>query len=109
MRFSITPSFTVLFRHFFAVAFYSIWVMFTHPHPVMGPDEKITYIVPGWDAYPYLFLKSLQVVRTSFARPMSSILIFGSALVVLGRLHRVRPAHVGRDPMVVSVLHGQCV
>ena len=59
----ITPSFTVLFRHFFAVAFYSIWVMFTHPQPVLDENEKITYVAPGWDAYPYLLVKSLQVVR----------------------------------------------
>ena len=60
---SITPSFTVLFRHFFAVAFYSIWVMFTHPQPVVGDGEKVAYVVPGWEAYPYLLLKSLSVVR----------------------------------------------
>ena len=60
----ISPDPFLLFRHFFAVAFYSIWVMFTHPQPVVGDGEKVAYVVPGWEAYPYLLLKSLSVVRT---------------------------------------------
>lgn len=108
---SITPSFAVLFKHFFAVAFYSIWVMFTQPQPVLGLDEKITYLVPGWEVYPYLLLKSLYVVRVppfpppplpSCLRSMLHADLTPSRPTVLDGLHRVRPAHVGRDAVVVS-------
>ncbi|PSR97092.1 hypothetical protein PHLCEN_2v4373 [Hermanssonia centrifuga] len=61
----IIASPAVLFRHFFAVAFYSIWVMFTHSHPVSTADGKIVHVVPGWDAYPYLIIKSIQVFWTA--------------------------------------------
>lgn len=64
MRDSVIASPAVLFWHFFSVAFYSIWVMFTHPHTVMGPDGKSTQVVPSVDSYPYLILKSFHVVRT---------------------------------------------
>lgn len=99
---SITPSFAVLFRHFFAVAFYSIWVMFTHPHPVLGADEKVTYVVPGWEAYPYLLLKSLQVVRPDISSTLASPSLTTTPLTVLDRLHRVRASDVVRGSMVVS-------
>lgn len=78
----------MLFRHFFAVAFYSLWVMFTQPQAVLGPDEKLTYVVPGWEAYPYLLFKSLQVVRAvsflfpSISRPFLTLLQFWTACVV---------------------------
>ncbi|GJE95952.1 squalene monooxygenase [Phanerochaete sordida] len=55
----------VLFWHFFSVAFYSIWVLFTHPHTVIGADGKPTRVVPGIDAYPFLFIKSIQVFWTA--------------------------------------------
>lgn len=59
----ITPSFTLLFRHFFTVAFYSIWVMFTHPRPrkIDGTDKPVV-VAPGFDEYPYLTVKAFQVV-----------------------------------------------
>ena len=63
---SVIASPAVLFWHFFSVAFYSIWVMFTHPYTIMGADGKPTQVVPSVDSYPYLFLKSIQVVRSSF-------------------------------------------
>lgn len=59
----ITPSFALLFRHFFTVAFYSIWVMFTHPQPrKLEGTDKTMFVVPGFDEYPYLIVKSFQVV-----------------------------------------------
>ncbi|KAI0804658.1 squalene monooxygenase [Irpex lacteus] len=61
----IIASPAVLFWHFFSVAFYSIWVMFTHPRAVRGPDGKTTYVTPSWDLYPLYFLKSIQVFWTA--------------------------------------------
>jgi hypothetical protein len=69
--FSIAPSPVLLASHFFAVAFYSIWVMFTHPsprhslkHPITScNDEKPIYTVARLDQYPQLLVKSIRVVR----------------------------------------------
>jgi squalene monooxygenase len=67
---SLVPSPALLFRHFFAVAFYSIWVMFTHPRRVSAPSlaEKANgqvevWVTPGVLEYPALFIKAIQVVR----------------------------------------------
>ncbi|EIN06316.1 squalene epoxidase-like protein [Punctularia strigosozonata HHB-11173 SS5] len=63
---AITPSPFLLFRHFFAVAFYSIWVMFTHPRPVPVPGQlKPVMAKPGIDEYPALLLKSVRVFWTA--------------------------------------------
>ncbi|KAI0338693.1 squalene monooxygenase [Trametopsis cervina] len=61
----IIASPAVLFWHFFSVAFYSIWVMFTHPRALVGADGKTTLVTPTWDAYPLYFLKSIQVFWTA--------------------------------------------
>ncbi|KAI0683848.1 squalene monooxygenase [Cytidiella melzeri] len=61
----IIASPAVLFWHFFSVAFYSIWVMFTHPRAVPGPDGKTTFVVPTWDSYPIYVIKSFQVFWTA--------------------------------------------
>ena len=39
----IAQSPMLLAYHFFGVAFYSIWVMFTHPQLVSSPSEKPVY------------------------------------------------------------------
>ncbi|KAJ3765233.1 squalene epoxidase [Lentinula raphanica] len=55
-----------LFYHFFAVAFYSIWVMFTHPRLVQrGPGLKPELITPSFIDYPFLFVKALFVIWTA--------------------------------------------
>lgn len=59
----IAPSVLLLAYHFFAVAFYSIWVMFTHPRVISQPGEKPVYAIPSLDQYPFLLVKSVQVVR----------------------------------------------
>lgn len=59
----IIASPAVLFWHFFSVAFYSIWVMFMHPHTVIGSDGKPIEVIHSIDQYPFLFMKSIQVVR----------------------------------------------
>ncbi|KAH9933976.1 squalene monooxygenase [Epithele typhae] len=51
----------LLFRHFFTVAFYSIWVMFTHPRQVGVIDGKPVLRRPRPDEYPFLAFKSIQV------------------------------------------------
>ncbi|RDB27679.1 Squalene monooxygenase [Hypsizygus marmoreus] len=62
----ITPSPVLLFSHFFAVAFYSIWVMFTNPQPIRASTTgKPLYAAPSIDQYPALFLKSLRVFWTA--------------------------------------------
>ncbi|KAI0319655.1 squalene epoxidase-like protein [Amylostereum chailletii] len=56
----------LLFRHFFAVALYSIWVMFVRPRPAASIDgEKPVYAAPGLDEYPLLFLKAIRVFWTA--------------------------------------------
>ncbi|KAJ7225978.1 squalene epoxidase-domain-containing protein [Mycena pura] len=63
---ALAPSPALLTYHFFAVAFYSIWVMFTHPNPVPGrPDEKPRLAVPRIDQYPFLLFKSVRVFYTA--------------------------------------------
>ncbi|RPD70011.1 squalene monooxygenase [Lentinus tigrinus ALCF2SS1-7] len=55
----------MLFRHFFTVAFYSIWVLFTHPRQVGVVDGKPILRRPRPDEYPFLAFKSLQVFWTA--------------------------------------------
>jgi len=64
----VSPSFFTLFRHFFTVAFYSIWILFTHPRPVPGRVDvngKPLYAIPGVDEYPMLFIMSIQTMWTA--------------------------------------------
>ncbi|KAG6915714.1 hypothetical protein DXG01_010272 [Tephrocybe rancida] len=59
----ITPSPLLLAFHFFAVAFYSIWVMFIHPQPPRTPSSK-PRAAPLY-TYPSLSLKALRVFWTA--------------------------------------------
>jgi squalene monooxygenase len=73
----ITPSPVLLAYHFFSVAFYSIWVMFTHPHVVpasrhipngnghVNGNLKPVYATACIHQYPALFIKSLRVFWTA--------------------------------------------
>ncbi|TFK37464.1 squalene epoxidase [Crucibulum laeve] len=62
----IAPSPVLLFSHFFSVAFYSIWVMFTHPRQIgASQDGKPVYATARLDQYPFLFIKSVQVFWTA--------------------------------------------
>lgn len=67
----IAPSPVLLANHFFSVAFYSIWVMFTHPRPIIPSDpsdpHKIQYVTARIDEYPALVLKSFRVVSRHFS------------------------------------------
>ncbi|KAL6303585.1 squalene monooxygenase [Sparassis latifolia] len=58
----IKQSPALLFYHFFAVALYAIWVMFTHPRLVATGDEKPRLEAPRIDEYPALFIKCIQVL-----------------------------------------------
>lgn len=60
----MAPSPWLLFTHFFSVAFYSIWVLFTHARLVPG-GEKPMYAVPTVDMYPELAVKSVRVFYTA--------------------------------------------
>ncbi|TFY74160.1 hypothetical protein EWM64_g9852 [Hericium alpestre] len=63
---AIAPDPVVLAKHFFAVAFYSLWVMFTHPRPVYAPGaDKPTYVAPRLDQYPLLVIKAFRVFWTA--------------------------------------------
>ncbi|KAJ8084774.1 Squalene epoxidase [Marasmius tenuissimus] len=62
----IAQSPTLLMYHFFSVAFYSIWCMFTHPRPVrLRKDDKPKLITPSVAEYPSLALKSVAVIYTA--------------------------------------------
>ncbi|CCM03056.1 uncharacterized protein FIBRA_05175 [Fibroporia radiculosa] len=60
----LEQSTVLLARHFFAVAFYAIWVMFTHPRD-LRVAEKPVYARPRLDEYPLLLLKCIQVFWTA--------------------------------------------
>ncbi|KAJ7630502.1 squalene epoxidase-domain-containing protein [Roridomyces roridus] len=63
---AIVPSPALLAYHFFSVALYSIWVMFTHPRVVPSPSgEKPRLVRPRVDEYPFLFLKGIRVFYTA--------------------------------------------
>ncbi|KAI0078005.1 squalene monooxygenase [Panus rudis PR-1116 ss-1] len=63
---AITPDPALLFRHFFAVALYSIWVLFTHPQPrYIKSSGKPDMVVPSWEDYPFLILRSIHVFWTA--------------------------------------------
>lgn len=59
----LAPSPSLLFYHFFYVALYSIWVMFTHPRPIPNPanPDKPRMVPPDVVEYPYLLIKSVRV------------------------------------------------
>jgi len=64
----VSPHFFTLFRHFFTVAFYSIWILFTHPRLVpvrVDANGKPLYAVPGIDEYPMLLIMSIQTIWTA--------------------------------------------
>ncbi|KAF8491937.1 squalene epoxidase-domain-containing protein [Gautieria morchelliformis] len=70
----IIPSPILLARHFFAVALYAIWVLFTHPRvpTSIGPgfddghdNKPIAARRPGFDEYPALALRSVTVFWTA--------------------------------------------
>ncbi|PPR05224.1 hypothetical protein CVT24_010330 [Panaeolus cyanescens] len=66
----IIASPVLLFYHFFSVAFYSIWVMFTHPDivpPAPGAPENVkpVYARPSIFQYPALTLKAFRVFWTA--------------------------------------------
>ncbi|OSX62814.1 hypothetical protein POSPLADRAFT_1141655 [Postia placenta MAD-698-R-SB12] len=60
----IEQSTMLLARHFFAVALYAIWVMFTHPRRVTI-GEKAVDVKPRLDEYPFLVFKCAQVFWTA--------------------------------------------
>ncbi|KAF8213570.1 squalene epoxidase-domain-containing protein [Mycena galopus ATCC 62051] len=59
---ALAPSPALLTYHFFSVAMYSIWVLFTHPRRVPG-SGKPRYAVARLDEYPFLLIKAVRVVR----------------------------------------------
>jgi len=63
---AIAPSPVLLAYHFFSVAFYSIWVLYTHPRPVQkSPGEKSVLQVARIHEYPLLLIKSIRTFWTA--------------------------------------------
>lgn len=86
----LSPSRFLLFIHFFAVAFYSIWVMFTHPRIVRpdldsflaedGEKPRFKFERPSVIEYPSLMAKSVRVVRITSLFVLSTQISFTCAL-----------------------------
>lgn len=62
----IIPSPVLLARHFFSVALYAIWALFTHPRQPPPSGQQNTKVAeaqrPRLDEYPALMVKSAVVV-----------------------------------------------
>jgi squalene monooxygenase len=116
MSSSIAPSPSLLAYHFFVVAFYSIWVLFTHPRPVpAAKGDKPKLEVARIREYPRLAVKAIRTVGAS----VSAIGFWGltyccgqfwTACVVFGPLlwSEIRwwapHNHAARSRVVVSTL-----
>ncbi|PFH48637.1 hypothetical protein AMATHDRAFT_149420 [Amanita thiersii Skay4041] len=62
----IIPSPLLLAYHFFSVAFYSIWVLFSHPRPVPTLNgEKPRSEMARFYNYPWLVIKSIRIFWTA--------------------------------------------
>jgi len=61
----VTPSPIRLIWHFFALTFFSIWVLFTHPRATPGLNGKPRYVAPSFDEYPILLRRSMSILRTA--------------------------------------------
>lgn len=60
----------LLFSHFFSVAFYSLWCLFTQPRRIVSPSSpgvisKPVFASPRLYEYPYLFIQSIRVFWTA--------------------------------------------
>lgn len=100
----IAPSPLLLASHFFAVAFYSIWVMFTHPSPVHSSNgDKPVYVVASIDQYPSLLIKSIRVVCYPFlVNPM----MYLNLSIVLEGMCSLWALTMVRTSMVGTLRHG---
>jgi squalene monooxygenase len=68
VRIAKSPS--LLFNHFFAVAFYSLWCLFTKPRRIHAPSSsgvvsKPVFAAPHFYEYPNLFIQSIRVFWTA--------------------------------------------
>ena len=88
---SIIPSRCLLAYHFFSVAFYSIWIMFTHPRTIPSSpnghsngNAKPHSTKPQFSQYPALLKKSIRVVGLSISEyyPFSEIFVSSSGQLV---------------------------
>ena len=73
---SIVPSPILLAIHFFAVAFYSIWVLFAHPriNPCTASSKETPVaVLPRIDEYPELIVFSFRVVCHSVRVRLESL------------------------------------
>ncbi|KAJ7166479.1 squalene epoxidase-domain-containing protein [Mycena crocata] len=61
----VVPSPVLLARHFFAVALYSLWVLFTHPRATPGLHVKHLHISPSFNEYPMLLRRSVKILHTA--------------------------------------------
>ncbi|KAJ7461823.1 squalene epoxidase-domain-containing protein [Mycena galericulata] len=59
----VVPSPILLARHFFAVALYSIWILFTRTRTTPGLGKP--HAAPSFDEYPMLLQRSINILRTA--------------------------------------------
>ena len=107
--YSIIPSRCLLAYHFFSVAFYSIWVMFTHtrtipssPNGHSNGNAKPHSTKPQFNQYPALLLKSVRVVRLSISEYLQHGLFLNILFLVLDSLCSVRSAIMDGNTSVIS-------
>jgi hypothetical protein len=102
----VAPSPLLLTWHFFAVAFYSIWVLFAHQRVKCVTNagekgdkkEKVLVGPPPITEYPALCVLSVKAVGFLATTFFSSDLPF----LVLDRMRRVRAFGLERDSLVVK-------
>ena len=101
----VIPDPVLLFSHFFSVAFYSLWVMFTHVRPISSPgSEKPEYAAPRLDEYPLLCLKAIRVVSCCSLVPDDGTKV--EPATVLDCMRRLWAFGVDGNSVVVT---GDCI